>query len=424
MIRIVDAVMGTGKSTGAIASLNAQLTDKFIVVLPGLDEATRYKEGVSSDYNGKRNDVVALDTKGQSGKTQRFIEAVKQGKTVITTHNLFSRLTKYDFDGLNNLGEYTLLLDETIELVNKGGRLNDDIKDLLKLGYIKVEDHKTIEGLKHYSLLRAGEAVISGTSSLNRTAQKVSGKHVYRVGKHNVVFVVPPEKLTAFKDVLLMTYMFHGSETHAWLEVFSIPFSHHIVQRDPKKGLIEAPFQGAYSGSQFKGLLTVYDGQINDIGKKKARSRKHPLTKSWYDSKRKSDKDIKALMNGTRTFFRNMGSEKNHTDNLWSCYKDHRSWFKDGRFDPSRKQETFLAMNKRGTNDYAARHHLAYLVDVHPYPEIEQFFKMHTNVFDKDLYALSILVQWVWRSAIRKGEPVNLCLPSERMRTLLEGWLK
>jgi hypothetical protein len=28
-----------------------------------------------------------------------------------------------------------------------------------------------------------------------------------------VLFVVPPEKLTTFKDVTIMTYMFHESET-------------------------------------------------------------------------------------------------------------------------------------------------------------------------------------------------------------------
>ena len=39
-------------------------------------------------------------------------------------------------------------------------------------------------------------------------------------------------------------------------------------------------------------------------------------------------------------------------------------------------------------------------------------------------YALSILIQWVFRSAIRNGQEVWLYLPSARMRGLLAGWLE
>jgi hypothetical protein len=41
----------------------------------------------------------------------------------------------------------------------------------------------------------------------------------------------------------------------------------------------------------------------------------------------------------------------------------------------------------------------------------------------KDAYALTELIQWVWRSRIRKGEPITLYLPSPRMRRLFEEWL-
>jgi len=38
-------------------------------------------------------------------------------------------------------------------------------------------------------------------------------------------------------------------------------------------------------------------------------------------------------------------------------------------------------------------------------------------------YALTELIQWVWRSRIRKGEPITVYLPSMRMRRLFEEWL-
>jgi hypothetical protein len=42
---------------------------------------------------------------------------------------------------------------------------------------------------------------------------------------------------------------------------------------------------------------------------------------------------------------------------------------------------------------------------------------------DGDMYALSSLIQWVWRSAIRDGKPIILYVPSSRMRGLLIKWL-
>ncbi|MCT9509257.1 hypothetical protein KTJ05_18660, partial [Acinetobacter baumannii] len=35
----------------------------------------------------------------------------------------------------------------------------------------------------------------------------------------------------------------------------------------------------------------------------------------------------------------------------------------------------------------------------------------------------SEMVQWIWRSAIREGNPINIYVPSSRMRSLLQRWL-
>ena len=42
---------------------------------------------------------------------------------------------------------------------------------------------------------------------------------------------------------------------------------------------------------------------------------------------------------------------------------------------------------------------------------------------DEDLYGLSEMIQWIWRSRIRNGEKINIYVPSIRMRTLLKSWL-
>jgi hypothetical protein len=43
--------------------------------------------------------------------------------------------------------------------------------------------------------------------------------------------------------------------------------------------------------------------------------------------------------------------------------------------------------------------------------------------FDEEEYALSVMLQFIWRSAIRKGEAIKLMIPSLRMHRLFTEWL-
>lgn len=42
---------------------------------------------------------------------------------------------------------------------------------------------------------------------------------------------------------------------------------------------------------------------------------------------------------------------------------------------------------------------------------------------NNDLFALGCLIQWMWRSAIRKGEEIWIYIPAPRMRNLLVAWM-
>ena len=84
----------------------------------------------------------------------------------------------------------------------------------------------------------------------------------------------------------------------------------------------------------------------------------------------------------------------------------------------------FVSCNARATNRYADRTTLIYLCNIFPVPPVVQYLSQGTTAeFDEDLYALAQLMQWIWRSAIRRGEAVSLYLPSARMRKLLLDWL-
>jgi len=51
------------------------------------------------------------------------------------------------------------------------------------------------------------------------------------------------------------------------------------------------------------------------------------------------------------------------------------------------------------------------------------YFKNVDCEFDAARFALSEMLQFIWRSAIRDNQPIHLYVPSERMRKLLMDWL-
>ena len=85
----------------------------------------------------------------------------------------------------------------------------------------------------------------------------------------------------------------------------------------------------------------------------------------------------------------------------------------------------FVPSNARGTNEYADRDVLVYACNLYPNPYIQRFFAEHGVHLDTDAFALSALIQWVWRSAIRKPEPqpIQLYIVSRRVSDLFEQWL-
>ena len=94
------------------------------------------------------------------------------------------------------------------------------------------------------------------------------------------------------------------------------------------------------------------------------------------------------------------------------------------------KLRCFVSCNAKATNDYYDRQVLAYLINRFYNPLIQDMFRDKYHIkLDGDRYALSEMIQWIWRSCIRRSDlpmeerKIDLFIPSKRMRNLLVRWL-
>jgi hypothetical protein len=119
-------------------------------------------------------------------------------------------------------------------------------------------------------------------------------------------------------------------------------------------------------------------------------------------------------------------------DILWTTYKDYRTKIQGNGFSksaPKNCEDTegkacFIPWTTRATNNYRNKSVLAFCLNRYMNPMEEKFFQQRDIQVDQDLLALSDLLQWVFRSRIREGEPIVIYIPSKRMRTLFQKWLE
>lgn len=82
-----------------------------------------------------------------------------------------------------------------------------------------------------------------------------------------------------------------------------------------------------------------------------------------------------------------------------------------------------IPCNARASNEYASKTVMVHAFDRHPNVAVCNYLRAMEVSFSKERFAVNELVQWLWRSAIRNGEPIHVAILSKRMRELLLIWL-
>lgn len=394
-VTVVDAIMGGGKTSWAIDYINQHRDEDILYITPYISETERIQSSVFRD--------IKLPQEHGDGKTGDILKLFENREDIASTHSLFTKFTDEHKKAIQQ-GNYTLFIDETIEAVAPYELKNkDDIQFLLDKGSIKIDPDGAIQWIDHdYDI---------GFNPIKILAKNHA---LYRVNGTILIWQYPPDIFKVFKKVFVLTYMFKASTMRYYFELAGIEYDLKSV----KQGNDDYQFYQLIdyyepSTEYLREKIHIYNKpDLNKIFQQKNTA----LSKSWFNNPDNKWK-IETLHKATYNFFRNKCGAKSD-EIMWTTFKKNKTQLKGRGYSNS-----FVPLNCRATNDYANTKYLAYIVNVYPNVGVSQFFSQHGINLDDNNYALSVLVQWIFRSAIRNGEDVYIYVPSDRMRGLLEKWL-
>ena len=414
-VNVVDSIMGSGKTTFILNKLNADsqigtfgaIHPKYLVVVPLLEEVKRFKT-ICPQLGFK--EPLAIHGK----KLLHLDKLIEDGENVVTTHSLFSMLNREIYRNLQRYG-YTLIIDEALDCVDMFSNLKEkDLKILFDQEMVLVEE-TTSKLLWNYEKHGDYRGVFDNIKKLCDIGSLVW------FNERALIWEFPSEFLTCFKEVYVLTYLFGGSPFCSYLKAEGFNISTHTIANGK---LCDWAAHGQRLDTtrkeKLKGLVKLYEGPLNEIGAARS-GKENPLSSSWFKRAAKSEpKVLEKLKANLYNFFLH-GAKTPSRENGWTSYGEVRTQLAGKGY-----SKGWIANNTRATNDFCDKRSMAYCCNWFHHPLVRSYFMSRGVEVDDELYALSSMIQWVWRSAIRKEPPqaINLYIPSERMRSLFRDWLE
>jgi len=394
-IKVVDSIMGSGKTSWAIQHINDS-DNKFIFITPFLDEVKRIRENCSDK---KFKEPINFG----EGKQDNLHHLLSNNDNIVSTHALFRMSTDVTRE-LINCGEYTLILDEVMDVIEQVHLKKNDLEIMLGQELVRIED----------GFLIWNEDKMNVSSAYDNIKIMCLNKSLIVVNNTVLMWNFPVNIFSSFKEVYVLTYKFYSQIQRYYYDLHEVDYSYYTIENiDNKYNLIEKDLKIKENVSHLKKNINILvNDKINNIGENE-----YSLSKSWYE-KDGNNELVKLLQKNVYNYFVNKSKAKSK-DILWTTFKDYKC-----KLNGKGYSKSFISCNIRATNEYGDRHYLVYCLNVFLNPIVSQFFINKGVKIDEEGYALSEMLQWIWRSAIRNGEEIYIYVPSSRMRRLLEEYLE
>ena len=386
-ITFVDSIMGSGKTTWAIDYMNSHPQEHFVYITPFLNECTRIIENCPSLHFTEPNDKPF-------GKRADLRDLLKQGKNIAMTHELLKifALKDSDREHIEKYG-YTFIIDEALETILPVESISKaEVRGIFRNGWAKVEENGKVIWMENK------EEFIQN----KKIKREAECGNLFWYRDSLLLWLLPVELIKAMPRLYVLTFMSEASHLRHYLEIHHLPYTvSHVEARTIRDGSIDLK----ETKDRLNSLINIYHGPLNDIGEGNG-----ALSATYY----RKNKNSSEVENNARSFLRHENARSDEV--MWSS-------FVSNRLSINGYDKGFVPFNSRATNKYRDRKYLAYLVSVYENPMVSGWFEEHGSPLDSSQFALATMLQWIYRSRIRDGQPIDLYLPSSRMRTILTDWL-
>lgn len=405
-ITVIDAIMGSGKTSWAIQYMN-NTPSHFLYITPFLSEIDRIKSSVHKPFYSPAN-------RGK-GKLENLNTLLMGNENIAATHELFKHVDN-DTKMYLKAGHYVLILDEVLDVLEPIKMRKGDLKILQQSECISIDE-------KCYVNWNPDKTDYD--TRYNDLKALAQAHCLICVNENILLWQYPPEVFQLFDQIYIMTYMFEASILKYFFELFDIPYQKRsithttdLIQHDKKYySLCDYTRPDTM---QYRNKIHVYMGTLNyNFLPEYQRLSNYSLSKSWFSSAQdeESSEIMDQLQKNIENYFRNVRNSKTK-ENMWTTFKDYASKLKGKGY-----TRGFVNCSSRSTNDYQEKKCLAYCLNLYFHPGIMAYLIKNQIYPNQDSYALSQMLQWIWRSAIRNGEEIWIYVPSRRMRRLLYEWM-
>lgn len=400
-VEIVDSCMGTSKTTYILRWIDSQPNNKFIFVSPLLSEV---EEG-GRIHKDLSNVVFEVPSNEDSTKSESFLTLLRQGCNVACTHSLYLCMTDKHLKEISEQG-YIVIIDEEIDVIGGFDKYSEnDLEWLLDRKDISIDDK---DGMVSWV---GNRDKIQSDHKYYDFLQYCDSKSLYSTRRSSTMMVtqLPIRLFEVAERVIILTYMFSGNVLDCFLRLkgFSVKefkeISCDTIDKERLRSLI---------------TLVPPSKKLMD----------YSMSATWWAEA--SGEQIKHVKNYIETTAKKYGMLAD--DVLWTLPKSRavkmgnngkiivkpKGYTKD-----SNREPCYLASNTRATNIYAHKRAMIHCYSRYPIQSVRSYLQDYGCPVEAGVFALSELLQWLWRGCIRKGEPMLVAIGSKRMHKLFLDWL-
>lgn len=418
-VEILDSIMGSNKTNRVLGWIDSNPNERYLYISPLLSEVDNTSRLAT---NLKHVSFEFPTTDDSDTKSDDLLAKLEIGANISCTHSLYLGMSEKHLDLIEKYG-YIVIIDEEVGVIDAFKKYStDDLAYLSANGDIEISEE---DGMISWVGAELGKK-----AKYKQFYNLCKAKAVYATRRSDTMLVtqMPVELFTRAKRVIIMTYMFKGNVLDNFLKlkkVEVIPFtdvSPTIIDKQSIRDLIDLK---PLDRKLLKLGMSVYaygkmDKKGFDLISNYIRSTGLSVGAKAKDTMYTCPKDISPV---------EMKSGKRVAPRGFLTYKtdlvdEDGNIMLDAKGKP-KTQDNFCWLHSgcRATNKYSYKWYLAHCYDRHPNLSVETYLYEYGSPIDKNVFALSEMLQWIWRSRIRNGEPIVLAIPNMRMHNLFLDWL-